>query len=313
MSLTLTFELLTVSSTSYTEIDLPSGSYSDNYNKMRGRTPFTNKNTSRDLSMSSTKSSVTYHKRMANNNSIDVDKVMNDNSSTLFYEEEQKKTLQISKVAEQWTNTRLQGNSLNAPKLNPQHVLNEEQWSNPQSGSTTHNENDNVINIQLSYDLYTPTELELWDGSFHPISLYRSFKHLVLDAKNIKDSLNFMAKYISNKKIKSLKLNDIKDLKGIGKAIWNLVSLVYNTNWDSLNADKQSNSLRRKISAKFTPKVQLAIGKNNKEINKPKPIQIKQIPLPIPAKSQKKVNIILKYFKSNKLNDNSKPASKSYT
>ena len=101
MSLTLTFELLTVSSTSYTEIDLPSGSYSDNYNKMRGRTPFTNKNTSRDLSMSSTKSSVTYHKRMANNNSIDVDKVMNDNSSTLFYEEEQKKTLQISKVAEQ--------------------------------------------------------------------------------------------------------------------------------------------------------------------------------------------------------------------
>ena len=218
--------------------------------------------------MSSTKSSVTYHKRMANNNSIDVDKVMNDNSSTLFYEEEQKKTLQISKVAEQWTNTRLQGNSLNAPKLNPQHVLNEEQWSNPQSGSTTHNENDNVINIQLSYDLYTPTELELWDGSFHPISLYRSFKHLVLDAKNIKDSLN---------------------------------------------ADKQSNSLRRKISAKFTPKVQLAIGKNNKEINKPKPIQIKQIPLPIPAKSQKKVNIILKYFKSNKLNDNSKPASKSYT
>ena len=122
-----------------------------------------------------------------------------------------------------------------------------------------------------------------------------------------------MAKYISNKKIKSLKLNDIKDLKGIGKAIWNLVSLVYNTNWDSLNADKQSNSLRRKISAKFTPKVQLAIGKNNKEINKPKPIQIKQIPLPIPAKSQKKVNIILKYFKSNKLNDNSKPASKSYT
>jgi len=94
-----------------------------------------------------------------------------------------------------------------------------------------------------------------------------------------------MAKYISNKKIKSLESNDIEDLKGIGKAIWNLVSLVYNANWNSLNADKQSNSLRRKMSAKFTLKVQPAIGKNNKEVNKPKPVQIEQIPLPIPAKS----------------------------
>ena len=90
------------------------------------------------------------------------------------------------------------------------------------------------------------------------------------DTKNIKDSLNFIAKYISNKKIESLKSNDIKDLKDIGEAIWNLISLVYNVNWDSLNTDKQSNSLRRKISAKFTLKVQLAIGKNNKEVNKPK-------------------------------------------
>jgi len=66
-----------------------------------------------------------------------------------------------------------------------------------------------------------------------------------------------MAKYISNKKIESSKSNDIKNLKDIGKAIWNLISLVYNTNWNSLNADKQSNLLRRKISAKFTLKVQL--------------------------------------------------------
>ena len=92
------------------------------------------------------------------------------------------------------------------------------------------------------------------------------------DAKNIKDSLNFIAKYISNKKIESLKSNNIKDLKDIGEAIWNFISLVYNANWNSLNTDKQSNLLRRKISAKFTPKVQLAIGKNNKEVNKPKPI-----------------------------------------
>ena len=150
---------------------------------------------------------------------------------------------------------RLQGDSLNVPKPTPQYVLNEEQQFYPQSGTTMHNEDDNIINIQLLYDLHVSTKPEFQDGSFHPISLHRFLEHLALNAKNIKDSLNFMAKYISNKKIKSSKLNDIEDLKSIGEAIWNLISLVYNANWDSFNADKQSNSLRRKISAKFTPKV----------------------------------------------------------
>ena len=50
----LTFELPTVSFTSYTGMDLPSESYSDNYDEVRGRTPFTNKNTSRDSLISFT-------------------------------------------------------------------------------------------------------------------------------------------------------------------------------------------------------------------------------------------------------------------
>jgi len=160
-----------------------------------------------------------------------------------------------------------------------------------------------------------PTEPELWDGNFHPISLYRSMEHLASDAKNIKDSLNFIAKYISNKQINSSKANEVGEFNSISKAIWNLISSVYNANWDSLNTDKQSNSLRRKISAKFTLKIQLAIGKNNKEVNKPKSVQIEQIPPPIPplpVKSQKKINAILKYFKSNKTDGNSKPAPKLY-
>jgi len=99
-------------------------------------------------------------------------------------------------------------------------------------------------------------------------------EYLASNAKNIKDSLNSMAKYISNKQIDSSKANEVGEFNGIDKAIWNLISLVYNANWNSLNADKQSNSLRRKISAKFTLKIQPAIGKNNKEVNKPKSAQI---------------------------------------
>jgi len=70
-------------------------------------------------------------------------------------------------------------------------------------------------------------EPELWDGSFHPILLHRSLKHLVSNVENIKDSLNFVTKYISNKQIDPKKSNDIQDFKGIGEIVWNLISLVY--------------------------------------------------------------------------------------
>jgi len=55
---------------------------------MRDRNSFTNKNTSKDSSMFFIMSSVTYHERMAINNGMDIDKVINDNSPTLSYEDE---------------------------------------------------------------------------------------------------------------------------------------------------------------------------------------------------------------------------------
>jgi len=58
---------------------------------------------------------------------------------------------------------------------------------------------ESLINIQLPYDMQAPTEPELWSRSFHPISLHGSIKHFVLDTKNIKVTLNFLAKYIKNK------------------------------------------------------------------------------------------------------------------
>jgi len=62
-------------------------------------------------------------------------------------------------------------------------------------------------------------EPELWDGNFHPISLHEFIEHIVLDSKNIKNSLNFMARYISNKQVDSSKSNDLEDFHSIGKAI----------------------------------------------------------------------------------------------
>ena len=130
-------------------------------------------------------------------------------------------------------------------------------------------------------------------------------EHLVLDSKNIQDSLNFMAKYISNKQVDSSKSNNLEDFHGIDKAVWNFISSVYQANWDSLYANKQSNSLRKKIVAKFTLKIQPATNKN-KIIDKPTSANIKRIPPPIPTKFQEEVNQISKYFKNIKLANNTK-------
>ena len=59
-------------------------------------------------------------------------------------------------------------------------------------------------------------------------------KYITSDAKNIKDSLNFIARYIANKQVNSSKANDLEDFNNIGEFIWNFISLVYHANWDVL-------------------------------------------------------------------------------
>jgi len=134
-----------------------------------------------------------------------------------------------------------------------------------------------------------------------------------LNSKNVKDSLNFIAKYISNKQIDPVKSNNIEDFKSIGEAVWNLISFFYQSKWDSLITDKNSNTLRQNISLKFTSKVTPVSNKSNDTIGKPVLASIEKISSLIPAKSQKKVNQISKYFKNIKPAIVTKPFQKSYT
>jgi len=133
--------------------------------------------------------------------------------------------------------------------------------------------------------------------------------------KNIKDLLNFMAKYISNKKINPKLANEFKDFDGIGNVVWNFISSIYQSSWDSLYTDNKSKTLREKILAKFTPRV--APSSNTKNIKltlKPVPATIDKVPPPppLPAKTVKEINTISKYFQNQKpSNDKSKDGSKS--
>ena len=175
-------------------------------------------------------------------------------------------------------------------------------------------EDKSVINIQLLYNPQAPIEPDLWSGSFYPISLHGSIKHFAFNAKNIKDCLNFIARYIANKQVNNVMANDLKDFKDMEDSIWNFISLIYEAKWDSLCTNKNSTTLSTKISFKFTPRVAPSLSKNNKKIAKPVLITIKKAP-PLPpllAKSKKEVNIISKYFQSNKTTINSKKQNKSY-
>jgi len=122
-----------------------------------------------------------------------------------------------------------------------------------------------------------------------------------------------MTKYITNKQVNSKEVNDLKDFDGMGDAIWNFISSVYEAKWDALHMNNNTNTLRAKISSKFTLRVIPNKNNNKKEIAKLVPVSIEKAPPPpLPAKSKTKINTISKYLKGNKTTTNSTKPTKSY-
>ena len=264
--------------------------------------------------MSSTISSKAYHERMAWKNAVVVDDENNNKniSPKLSYETSQENVICLSVAAEKQANTLPTGGNLTHDS-NSQCVSKKHPISVSIQELTAQNNESAFINILLLYNSNVPTNPETWGGSFHPISLHGLIKHIASNVKNIKDSLKFMAKYISNKQVDSAKANELDDFKGIGEVVWNFIYSIYDSNWDALVTDDNSISLRRKIAAKFTPRIQPVPQRSTKENNKPTLASIKKILLPIPAKSSKKVNIISKFFENNKTDNSTSSKAKSYT
>ena len=195
--------------------------------------------------MSSTRSFTIYHERMANN-SINVDSDSPTNSPTLSYEIEQEKLLCFRKATEILNNMRLQNGNNEASPIQLEcagHTIPNKLKS---CATATSENDDNVINIQLPYNPNTSTEPELWSDNFHPISLHGSIKHIASDTKCIKNLLNFMAKYTSNKKINPKNANDLKDFDGIGDTVWNFISVVYQASWDLFSLITNPNPSEKK-------------------------------------------------------------------
>jgi len=114
MSNSQAFVLPTVFPPNYIGMDIPTGPVPVNSSEVRGRTSSTEKNYFRDISMSSTWSSVIYHKRMANNG-MDVDLELANDSLALSCRIEQKKALHFSKATKILGNMRPPILTLNVP------------------------------------------------------------------------------------------------------------------------------------------------------------------------------------------------------
>jgi len=165
---------------------------------MRGRIPTSAVNFSRESSMASSGCVTPYYDRLVNN--MDCSSTMGELTPKLSYETEQEKAVWVSMVADQQEPMRSVGGYNEA--------------------SSTHAPYEkSIINIQLPYDTQAPTEPELWSGSFHPILLHGSIKHFTSDTKNIKVTLDFLAKYIKNKQVNGNLVNNLNNFNSMGDTI----------------------------------------------------------------------------------------------
>jgi len=90
-------------------------------------------------------------------------------------------------------------------------------------------------------------------------------------------SLDFLAKYIRNKQVNGNMINNLADFDGMGDAIWNFISSVYNAKWDVLYTNNKANTLRAKVSSKFTLRIIPQHNGNKKDIAKSVPVTINKV------------------------------------
>ena len=102
----------------------------------------------------------------------------------------------------------------------------------------------------LPYEANVPSDPNLWDGHFGPISLFSMNEFLQSDACNISCSLLCMAEFIRQRNISNCNSNKIPQIDSFGEATFKFILASHEAGWDRLNTlDKTP--LRNKIKLQF--------------------------------------------------------------
>ena len=151
--------LPTMSSSNHTGMDSFKGQTPANDLEVKGRTSSSATNISREPLIASSGQLTPYYNRM--DDQMDCNSKPGNNTSSLFYETEQKKAFHFNRVLETTENMRPQGGSNEATYLNPQRVLNKNQNIQPPHVEAPQGDSNDVIDIQFPYDPNAPTEPDL--------------------------------------------------------------------------------------------------------------------------------------------------------
>ena len=203
---------------------------------IRRRSASSSQISSRESSTHSIASSTPYYERMEIQNNLlneDIQKLVD--SSQLSYTSNNK---QISNSVRKTTDN----NTQKGAQCVCNKVLAFNNISKLQDKDITNNNNNTcpsqeVFNIQLPYNINYMTKQDPWDSNFHPISLHSVLEYLLSDSKNI------------------------LDLSGIGEVVWNFISVIYKSGWNSLITDKENKMFKQQVAYKFTPKIQETLPK----------------------------------------------------
>ena len=122
-------------------MDIQSGVSPTINSEERGRNPLPSANSSRESSLASSGHATPYHERMDMDVVPEIEE-SNIKSHELSYETEQERAIRVSMVANQQVPMRPLGGNNEAKSTHVQHE-------------------DDIINIQIPYDLNAPTEPEL--------------------------------------------------------------------------------------------------------------------------------------------------------
>jgi len=165
-----------MASNNYTNMDMDSfnnlfKNISNNFDKVRGHSLAQSAHCPRTplLSLSDCNKDYATRVQKASNRMDEDDSVTTSNSIQLVYTNSKGQNSQVSNVADNTSSTCQQCTINKIPALNQL-------------------AGNNVVNIQLNYDIGQALDPESWDGDFYAISLHRSMEYLASDTKIIKDS-----------------------------------------------------------------------------------------------------------------------------
>ena len=165
------------------------------------------------------------------------------------------------------------------------------------------------MNVLILYNINQLVEPNTWDGEAYLISIFGTIEFLEIDFKNMSTSLLHMTNFIRNRDVESNKVNDVNQLQGFGQIVWEFISSIYQSGWDTLTTNKNNKMIRQNIVSKISPKINSIKSIKRAKQSKDRQVEVVKIPSLILARPPKEVLEKSKFFnkRGNKANESEKP------